>query len=181
MNTGYKPKFTELGKLVSPTQTQEENIKATEAIQEAKEKEIATDLRAKHWEEDRKKEWKANKPYYLKSKQKEDPVKKIMDDIYHGGRFKSLTPAPNLLLIKVDEEEKTTGGIILPTETKAPNTGIVVEASSQAFLPSGNICNMPYKKGDHVLYRKFSGMEVEINEKKLLMLTLQDVLGQIEV
>lgn len=182
MNTVYKPQFTELGKkLITPNQTSTENIKATELIQEAKEKELASDPRAKQWEKDRKKEWQANKPYYMKSKQKADPTQQIMDDIYHGGKFKALTPGPNLLLIKVDEEDTTQGGIILPTEAKAPNTGIVIEASSQAFLPNGNICNMPYKKGNHILYRKFAGMEVEVNGNKLLMLTLQDVLAQVEI
>jgi chaperonin GroES len=178
----YRPKYTELGKkLITPNQTSTENIRATEIIQAEKEKELASDPRAKQWEADRKKEWAANKPYYMKSKEKEDPTKKIMDDIYHGGKFKALIPAPNLLLVKVDKEETTAGGIILPTEAQAPNTGIVIDASEQAFLPSGNVCNMLYKRGDHLLYRKFSGMEVEVNGNKLLMLTLQDVLGLIEV
>ena len=182
MEIKYEPEFVGLSKrLIKPNQTQEENIQATELIQAVKEKELASDLRAKQWEADRKKEWKANKPAYLKSKTPIDPSKEIMDEIYNGGKFKSINPAPNLILIKVDLEETTSSGIVLPTEAKAPNTGIVIEASKQAFLPSGDICNMPYKSGDHLLYRKFAGMEVEVNGNKLLMLTLQDILGLIEV
>lgn len=182
MNTGLTPKFVETAKkLIDPHQTGEENVRATDIFLEEKEKELATSASARSWEEGRKKEWAANKPYYLKSKEKSDPVKQLMDEIYHGGKFKAVHPASNLLLIKVDETKETQGGIVLPTEAKDQNTGIVIDASTQAFLPSGNLCNMPYKGGDHVLYRKFAGMEVEINGKKLLMLTLQDILGTIEV
>ncbi|MHB8483962.1 MAG: hypothetical protein ACYDBV_14790 [Nitrospiria bacterium] len=167
--------------MITPNQTQKENIQATDLIQAVNEKELASDSRAKAWEDDRKKEWKANKPTYLKSRVKKDPTQEIMDEIYNGGKFKSITPASNLLLIKIDDTETTNSGIVLPTDAKDQNTGIVIEASSQAFLPSGNLCNMPYKSGNHILYRKFSGMEVEVNGNKLLMLTLQDILGLIVV
>lgn len=180
MNAKYRPHFVEVAqKLSNVHATAKESIQAGDIIQEIKEKELVSDSRAKKWEQDRKKEWKENKPYYMKSLEKGDPAAYAIAEIKHGGKFKSIKPTTNYLLIRTDKHETTASGIILTKTEDVPNTGIVIEAADTGFLPDGSLIKIPFKKADHILFRKYAGMEVEVNGEKLLMLTLLDIIATI--
>jgi chaperonin GroES len=93
-----------------------------------------------------------------------------------------LKPLDDRIVIKQSEaEEKTSGGIILPDAAKEkPQIGKVVATGPGRLLDDGKRGSMSVKKNDEVLYGKYSGTEVEVDGKKLVILRESDVLGIIE-
>ena len=86
-----------------------------------------------------------------------------------------------VLVERVEQEEKTAGGIILPdTAQEKPMEGKVVSAGSGAKDDSGNVTPLDVKKGDRILFGKWSGTEVKVNGKDLLIMKESDILGIIE-
>jgi chaperonin GroES len=82
---------------------------------------------------------------------------------------------------RIDSEEKTTGGIIIPdTAKEKPQEGEVVAAGPGARNEKGELVPLELKAGDHVLFGKWSGTEVKIDGKDLLIMKESDVLGVIE-
>ena len=93
-----------------------------------------------------------------------------------------LKPLDDRIVIKQSEaEEKTAGGIILPDAAQEkPQIGKVVATGPGKLLDDGKRGAMSVKKNDEVLYGKYSGSEVEVDGKKLVILRESDVLGIIE-
>ncbi len=86
-----------------------------------------------------------------------------------------------VLVERVEQEEKTAGGIILPdTAQEKPMEGKIVSAGSGAKDDSGNVTPLDVKKGDRILFGKWSGTEVKVNGKDLLIMKESDILGIIE-
>lgn len=87
------------------------------------------------------------------------------------------TPLFERVMIKPDEVEKRTEtGIILPVESrKRPNTGIVVEVG---HLVSQSKC--PIKPGDHVLYLRYAGFDVEADGQLYHLVMANDLVGIID-
>jgi chaperonin GroES len=82
---------------------------------------------------------------------------------------------------RIESEEKTTGGIIIPdTAKEKPQEGEVVAAGPGARNENGELVPLELKAGDHVLFAKWSGTEVKIDGKDLLIMKESDVLGVIE-
>jgi len=82
---------------------------------------------------------------------------------------------------RIDSEEKTTGGIIIPdTAKEKPQEGEVVAAGPGARNEKGELVPLELKAGDHVLFGKWSGTEVKIDGEDLLIMKESDVLGVIE-
>ena len=82
---------------------------------------------------------------------------------------------------RVDEDTKTKGGIIIPdTAQEKPMQGEVVAAGPGARDESGKIVPLDVKKGDKVLFGKWSGTEVKIDGKDLLIMKESDIMGVIE-
>ena len=82
---------------------------------------------------------------------------------------------------RIDSEEKTTGGIIIPdTAKEKPQEGEVVAAGPGARNEKGELVPLELKAGDHVLFGKWSGTEVKIEGEDLLIMKESDVLGVIE-
>ncbi len=81
---------------------------------------------------------------------------------------------------RVEEETKTKGGIIIPdTAQEKPQEGEVVAAGPGARDESGKIVPLELKKGDRILFGKWSGTEVKIDGQDLLIMKESDVLGVI--
>jgi chaperonin GroES len=81
----------------------------------------------------------------------------------------------------VEEDEKTAGGIFLPeTAKEKPQRGKVVAVGPGSLTDSGQRAEMTVKKGDHVLFGKFSGTEVEVDGKELMVMRESDLLAVIE-
>ncbi len=86
-----------------------------------------------------------------------------------------------VLVERVESEEKTSGGIILPdTAKEKPQEGEILAIGPGRRDEDGKLIPMDVKKGDTVLYAKYAGTEVKIDDKKLLILKESDVLAIVE-
>ena len=82
---------------------------------------------------------------------------------------------------RLNAEEKTAGGIIIPdTAQEKPMEGEIVAAGPGARNEKGELVPLELKAGDRVLFGKWSGSEVKIDGEDLLIMKEQDVLGVIE-
>ena len=93
-----------------------------------------------------------------------------------------LRPLHDRLLIRpLDAEEKTAGGIIIPdTAKEKPMEGEVVAAGNGTKGDDGKVTPLDVKKGNRVLYCKWSGTEVKVDGEDLLIVRESDVMGIIE-
>ena len=81
-------------------------------------------------------------------------------------------------LRRVDSESKTPGGIIIPdTAAEKPQEGEVMAVGPGARGEDGKILAMGLKKGDRVLFGKWSGTEVKIDGAELLIMKESDIMG----
>ncbi len=86
-----------------------------------------------------------------------------------------------ILVRRVDSEEKTTGGIIIPdTAKEKPQEGEVVSVGPGARNEAGQVQALDVKAGDRILFGKWSGTEIKINGEDLLIMKESDVLGVLE-
>jgi chaperonin GroES len=82
---------------------------------------------------------------------------------------------------RVDEETKTAGGIIIPdTAKEKPMQGEILAVGPGARDEVGKLVPLDVKKGDRVLFGKWSGTEVKIDGEELLIMKESDILGIIE-
>ncbi len=86
-----------------------------------------------------------------------------------------------VLVRRLEQDEKTAGGIIIPdTAQEKPSEGIIVAAGSGARGEDGKIVPLDVKAGDSVLFGKWSGNEVKIDGEDLIIMKESDILGIIE-
>ena len=79
---------------------------------------------------------------------------------------------------RVDAEEKTAGGIILPdTAQEKPSEGEIIAVGSGARDEAGKLVPLDVKKGDLVLFGKWSGTEIKIDGEELLIMKESDLMG----
>jgi len=89
--------------------------------------------------------------------------------------------ADRILVKRVEEEEKTKGGIIIPdTAKEKPQEGKVVAVGQGRTTDDGKLQPMNVKKGDKVLFSKYAGTEVTLDGEEHLIIREDDVLGVIE-
>ena len=81
---------------------------------------------------------------------------------------------------RVDSEEKTAGGIIIPDSAKEkPSEGVIEAVGPGARDESGKVVALDVKVGDRVLFGKWSGTEVKLDGKDLLIMKETDIMGVI--
>ena len=86
-----------------------------------------------------------------------------------------------VLIRRIEEDTKTAGGIIIPDTVKEkPMQGEVVAVGPGARDESGKVVPLDVKAGDRVLFGKWSGTEVKIDNEELLIVKESDILGIIE-
>ena len=86
-----------------------------------------------------------------------------------------------VLVKRVEEEEKTKGGIIIPdTAKEKPQEGEVVAVGPGARDEAGKLIPIDLKAGDRVLFGKWSGTEVKIDGEDLIIMKESDVLGLVD-
>ena len=86
-----------------------------------------------------------------------------------------------LIVERVEEEEKTKGGIIIPdTAKEKPAEGKVIAVGNGKVGDDGKRIPLEVKKGNRILFGKYSGSEVKIEDKEYLIMREDDVLGIIE-
>ena len=85
-----------------------------------------------------------------------------------------------VLVRRVESEEKTKGGLIIPDSAKEkPAEGEIVAAGEGARKDSGELIAMSVKPGDRILFGKWSGTEVTLENEELLIMKESDILGVI--
>jgi chaperonin GroES len=83
-----------------------------------------------------------------------------------------------ILLKRVEEEEKSKGGIIIPdTAKEKPQQGKVVAVGKGKLADDGKLIPMEVKPGDTILFAKYSGSEVKIDGEEHLIMREDDILG----
>ena len=86
-----------------------------------------------------------------------------------------------VIVRRVKEEEKTKGGIIIPDSAKEkPVEGKVVAVGNGKILEDGKVRKLEVKKGDRVLFGKYSGQEVKVDGEELVILREDDIVGIVE-
>ncbi len=90
--------------------------------------------------------------------------------------------ADRVIVDPLDKEEVTAGGILLPeTAKEKPQEGLVVAAGPGRWDEDGKKrVEMEVSEGDKVIFQKYSGTEVKINDKKYLILSEKDILAVLE-
>jgi len=82
---------------------------------------------------------------------------------------------------RVEQETKSAGGIIIPdTAAEKPQQGEIIAAGPGARDESGKIVALDVKRGDKVLFGKWSGTEVKIDGQELLIMKESDIMGVLE-
>jgi chaperonin GroES len=94
----------------------------------------------------------------------------------------SIRPLQDRILVKrIVEDEKTAGGIIIPDSAKEkPQEGEVVATGKGKVTDEGKVLALDVKKGDRILFGKYSGTEVTLSGIEHLILREDDILGVIE-
>ncbi|MBP1719703.1 MAG: chaperonin Cpn10 [Deltaproteobacteria bacterium] len=93
-----------------------------------------------------------------------------------------IRPLQDRIIVKrVEEEEKTKGGIIIPdTAKEKPMEGKVVAVGKGKLMEDGKVHPVDVKVGDRILFGKYAGTEVKIDGEEHLIMREDDILGVIE-
>jgi len=98
-----------------------------------------------------------------------------------GTKFKIRPLGDRVVVEPLEAEEKTKGGIILPdTAKEKPQEGKVVAVGKGKVNDKGEIIPMEVKVGDKVLYGKYAGTEVTVDDKQYIILKEDDILAIVE-
>jgi chaperonin GroES len=86
-----------------------------------------------------------------------------------------------VLVRRIEQEEKTRGGIIIPeTAKEKPQEGEVIAVGAGSRDEDGELIPLDVKAGDRILFGKWSGTEVKIDGEELLIMKETDILGIVE-
>lgn len=86
-----------------------------------------------------------------------------------------------VLVKRIESEEKTKSGIIIPdTAKEKPQEGEVIATGPGLRHDNGSIIPLDVKKGDRILFGKWSGTEIKVNEEDFLVMKESDIMGVIE-
>ena len=85
-----------------------------------------------------------------------------------------------VLVRRIDQDEKTAGGIIIPdTAKEKPMEGEIIAVGNGARSEDGKIHPLDVKAGDKILFGKWSGTEIKVNGEELIIMKESDILGVI--
>jgi chaperonin GroES len=89
--------------------------------------------------------------------------------------------ADKVLIKRLEAENKTTGGIVLPdTAKEKPQRGKIISTGRGKVLDDGTVRKMQVKRGDTVLFTSYAGSEIKIDGKEHLIMSESDILAIIE-
>jgi len=94
----------------------------------------------------------------------------------------AIKPLDDRVLVEpLEAEETTPGGIVLPdTAKEKPMKGKVVATGPGTLLETGERGDMPVKKGDEVIYGKYSGTEIKVKGKEYIIVRASELLAKVE-
>ena len=83
-----------------------------------------------------------------------------------------------VLVRRVEAEEKTAGGIVLPdTAKEKPKRGKIIAVGQGRLLDDGKRAKMQVKKGDEVLFSSYAGTDITVDEKEMMIMSEDDILA----
>jgi chaperonin GroES len=89
--------------------------------------------------------------------------------------------ADRVLVQRLEAENKTAGGIVLPDSAKEkPQKGKIISVGEGKILDDGKVQKMQVKKGDTVLFTSYAGTEIKIDGKEYLIMSESDIMAIIE-
>jgi chaperonin GroES len=93
-----------------------------------------------------------------------------------------IRPLQDRVIVKrIEEEEKTKGGIIIPdTAKEKPQEGKVIAVGKGKVSDDGKLTKLDVKVGDRILFGKYSGSEIKLNGEEHLIMREDDILGVVE-
>jgi chaperonin GroES len=94
----------------------------------------------------------------------------------------NVTPLGDKLLVRrLEAEEKTAGGIVLPdTAKEKPKEGKIIALGSGRMLEDGSRASFQVKKGDRILFASYAGTEVKVDGDEYLLMPEEDVLAVVK-
>jgi chaperonin GroES len=93
----------------------------------------------------------------------------------------NIRPLHDRVVVRREEERTTAGGIVIPDNAaEKPMRGVVVAVGVGKYLDNGDVRSLSVKVGDVVLFGKYSGTEVRIDGKDLVVMREDDIMGVIE-
>ena len=94
----------------------------------------------------------------------------------------NIKPLGDKVIVKrVDAEEKTAGGIVLPdTAKEKPKRGVVLAVGNGRILDDGTRGQMQVRKNDQVLFTSYAGTEVKVNGEEYMIMDESDILGIVD-
>ena len=94
----------------------------------------------------------------------------------------SIRPLHDRVVVRRLEEEKTSaGGIVLPdSATEKPSKGEVIAIGNGKILDNGEVRSLDVKVGDQILFGKYSGTEVKVDNEELLVMREDDIMAVVE-
>ncbi len=94
----------------------------------------------------------------------------------------NLRPLHDRVIVKrLEEERKSQGGIIIPdTAAEKPMKGEIIAVGTGKLLESGEVRKLDVKKGDTILFGKYSGTEVKVNGQDVLVMREDDIMAVFE-
>jgi chaperonin GroES len=102
-----------------------------------------------------------------------------MGDVFEKEDQMKIKPLQDRVIVKrIDQDEEVRGGIVIPdTAKEKPQEGEIVAAGDGKVLESGQKVAMSVKPGDRILFGKYSGTEVKIDDHEYLIMREDEVLG----
>jgi chaperonin GroES len=98
-----------------------------------------------------------------------------------GGKFMQLKPLGDRVVIKqLEAEEKTKSGIVLPSASKEKPQEAEVVAVGPGGVVDGKEVKMEVKTGDKIIYSKYAGTEVKLDDKEYIIVRQSDILAIVE-
>jgi len=93
-----------------------------------------------------------------------------------------IRPLHDRVIVKrLEEERKTASGIVIPdSATEKPDTGEVIAIGTGKLLEDGKVRPLDVKKGDKVLFGKYSGQTVKIEGEEMLVMREEDIMGVLD-
>lgn len=86
-----------------------------------------------------------------------------------------------IIVERIQEENKTAGGLIIPdTAKEKPQMGMVIAAGNGKKTEDGKVLALDVKVGDKVLFGKYAGTEIKVEGKEYLMMREDDILGVVQ-
>ena len=95
----------------------------------------------------------------------------------------AIQPLADRVLVKaLEAETKTKGGIVLPdTAKEKPQKGEIIAVGTGKFLEDGTKKNLEVKVGDRILYGKYAGTEIKVEDQEYLILREEDILAIVKL